>query len=140
MRCLCVRTSALDASTCRRNSSADDTVVTVAKPLTTNFITGGGALINQSSAGLVPGAADLAFPLYSLEDAVSLRNHILSLFESAEADPELIDDGVLTSWLLNSSSARQLGLATTGHASRGLAGPPGVGLGGGPTRFCRNYP
>jgi PmbA protein len=27
---------------------------------------------------------------------------------------------------LNSSSARQLGLATTGHASRGLAGPPGV--------------
>jgi PmbA protein len=39
----------------------------------------------------------------------------------------LIDDGVLTTWLLNSSSARQLGLTTTGHASRGLAGPPGVG-------------
>ncbi|WP_309646662.1 TldD/PmbA family protein [Phenylobacterium sp.] len=38
----------------------------------------------------------------------------------------LIDDGVLTTWLLNSSSARQLGLETTGHASRGLAGPPGV--------------
>jgi PmbA protein len=40
---------------------------------------------------------------------------------------KLIDDGVLTTWLLNSSSARQLGLTTTGHASRGLAGPPGVG-------------
>jgi PmbA protein len=39
----------------------------------------------------------------------------------------LIEDGVLTTWLLNSSSARQLGLETTGHASRGLAGPPGVG-------------
>ncbi len=38
----------------------------------------------------------------------------------------VIDDGVLTTWLLNSSSARQLGLETTGHASRGLAGPPGV--------------
>jgi PmbA protein len=38
----------------------------------------------------------------------------------------LIDKGVLTTWLLNSSSARQLGLTTTGHASRGLAGPPGV--------------
>lgn len=38
----------------------------------------------------------------------------------------LIDDGVLTTWLLNSSAARQLGLTTTGHASRGLAGPPGV--------------
>ncbi|HKP79839.1 MAG TPA: metallopeptidase TldD-related protein, partial [Phenylobacterium sp.] len=38
----------------------------------------------------------------------------------------LIEDGVLTTWLLNSSSASQLGLTTTGHASRGLAGPPGV--------------
>jgi PmbA protein len=39
---------------------------------------------------------------------------------------KLVDDGVLTSWLLNSAAARQLGLETTGHASRGLAGPPGV--------------
>jgi PmbA protein len=38
----------------------------------------------------------------------------------------VIDHGVLTTWLLNSASARQLGLATTGHASRGLAGAPGV--------------
>jgi PmbA protein len=39
---------------------------------------------------------------------------------------KLIDAGVLTTWLLNSASARQLGLESTGHASRGLAGPPGV--------------
>ncbi len=38
----------------------------------------------------------------------------------------LFDDGVLTTWLLNSASARQLGMETTGHASRGLAGPAGV--------------
>jgi PmbA protein len=38
----------------------------------------------------------------------------------------LIDKGVLTTWLLNCASAKQLGLETTGHASRGLAGPPGV--------------
>jgi PmbA protein len=38
----------------------------------------------------------------------------------------IIEDGVLTTWLMNSSSARQLGLETTGHASRSLAGPPGV--------------
>jgi PmbA protein len=38
----------------------------------------------------------------------------------------IIDGGVLTTWLLNTSSARQLGLQTTGHASRGLAGAPGV--------------
>jgi PmbA protein len=43
------------------------------------------------------------------------------------ATTALIDKGVLTTWLLNSASARQLGLQTTGHASRGLAGPPGVG-------------
>ncbi len=38
----------------------------------------------------------------------------------------LIKDGVLTTWLMNCSSARQLGMTSTGHASRGLAGPPGV--------------
>ena len=37
----------------------------------------------------------------------------------------LIEDGVLKSWILDLGSARQLGLATTGHAARGLAGPPG---------------
>jgi PmbA protein len=36
----------------------------------------------------------------------------------------IVDDGVLATWLLDSRSARQLGLATTGHASRGTAGPP----------------
>lgn len=38
----------------------------------------------------------------------------------------LIDDGVLTTWMLDSASARQLGLAPTGHATRG-GGAPGVG-------------
>ncbi len=42
------------------------------------------------------------------------------------AERALVRDGVLTTWLLNSAVARQLGLETTGHASRGLAGPPGV--------------
>jgi PmbA protein len=35
-----------------------------------------------------------------------------------------IDKGVLTSWLLDTRSANQLGLATTGHASRGLSSAP----------------
>ncbi|QYF87468.1 TldD/PmbA family protein [Brevundimonas sp. PAMC22021] len=38
----------------------------------------------------------------------------------------LVEDGVLTTWLLNTASAAQLGLRSTGHASRGLAGPSGV--------------
>jgi PmbA protein len=36
----------------------------------------------------------------------------------------VIDDGTLTTWILSLSSARQLGLPTTGHASRGTSGPP----------------
>lgn len=36
----------------------------------------------------------------------------------------IIEDGVLTTWLLDSRSARQLGLATTGHAARGTGSPP----------------
>src|SRR6202789_1288422 len=36
----------------------------------------------------------------------------------------LIEDGILTTWLLDSRSARQLGMASTRHASRGTSGPP----------------
>lgn len=36
----------------------------------------------------------------------------------------LIEAGALTTWLLDSRSAAQLGLASTGHAARGTSGPP----------------
>ena len=36
----------------------------------------------------------------------------------------IIEDGVLTTWFLDLRSARQLGLETTGHASRGAGSPP----------------
>ena len=38
-----------------------------------------------------------------------------------------IDKGVLKSYLLNTYTARKLGLKTTGNAARGLAGNPGIG-------------
>lgn len=38
----------------------------------------------------------------------------------------IIEDGVLTEWLLNGPSARQLGLAPNGYASGGFGDPPGV--------------
>ena len=40
---------------------------------------------------------------------------------------DIIADGVLTTWLMDSASARQLGLEPTGHATRGVGGPPGAG-------------
>ena len=39
---------------------------------------------------------------------------------------DIIADGKLTTWLLDSASARQLGLEPTGHAARGVSGAPGV--------------
>jgi PmbA protein len=37
----------------------------------------------------------------------------------------IVQDGVLTTWILDWRAARQLGMASTGHASRGTGGPPG---------------
>jgi PmbA protein len=42
----------------------------------------------------------------------------------ANARRALIEDGTLTTWLLDCASARQLGLRSTGHAARGTGGPP----------------
>jgi PmbA protein len=41
----------------------------------------------------------------------------------------VIENGVLKSYLLNSYTAKKLGLETTANASRGLAGTPGIGPG-----------
>jgi PmbA protein len=39
----------------------------------------------------------------------------------------VIDDGVLTSWFLDSATARELKLTTTGHAHRGVSSAPSPG-------------
>lgn len=39
----------------------------------------------------------------------------------------VVDDGVLRSWFLDSATARELGLATTGHAHRGVSSAPSPG-------------
>jgi PmbA protein len=39
----------------------------------------------------------------------------------------IVDDGVLTTWLLDSATARELGLETTGHAQRGVSSTPSPG-------------
>ncbi len=46
----------------------------------------------------------------------------------ATAPRRLVEHGRITGWLMESASARQLGLAPTGHASRG-GGAPGVTVG-----------
>jgi len=39
----------------------------------------------------------------------------------------IIDEGVLTTWLLDCATARELGLQTTGHAHRGVSSSPSPG-------------
>jgi PmbA protein len=41
----------------------------------------------------------------------------------------VLENGVLKSYLLNTYTAKKLGMQTTGNASRGLAGTPGIGPG-----------
>ena len=41
------------------------------------------------------GAAEHAFPLYTVEDALRLRSRIVGRWEAADRDPSLIDDGAL---------------------------------------------
>ncbi|HEX4859941.1 MAG TPA: metallopeptidase TldD-related protein, partial [Rhizomicrobium sp.] len=57
-----------------------------------------------------------------IDDPHRLRGHRSKPFDGegvANTRRALIEDGRLTTWLLDCASARQLGLATTGHAARG---------------------
>jgi PmbA protein len=61
------------------------------------------------------------------EDPHRQRGHRSKPFDAeglANRRRALIDKGVLTTWLLDLRSARQLGLTSTGHAARGTASPP----------------
>jgi PmbA protein len=53
-----------------------------------------------------------------------LRSHPFDGEGVAVQAMNLIDDGVLTSWFLDSATARELGMVTTGHAARGVSAPP----------------
>jgi NADH dehydrogenase len=43
----------------------------------------------------VEGAEEHAFPMYTLADAVRLKDHILTRWEAADKDPALVDDGAV---------------------------------------------
>ena len=57
------------------------------------LVLAGGATVNYFGT---PGAAEYAFPLYTLMNAVKLRNQVMERFEAADRDPAIIDDGALT--------------------------------------------
>ncbi len=53
-----------------------------------------------------------------------LRSHPFDGEGVAGKAMAVIDDGVLKSWFLDSATARELSLATTGHAARGVSSAP----------------
>jgi NADH dehydrogenase len=50
---------------------------------------------SQANFFNIPGAESNSFPLYTLSDAERLRSRILVLFEDADRDPKLVDEGAL---------------------------------------------
>ena len=53
-----------------------------------------------------------------------LRSHPFDGEGVAVQKMDFVADGVLMSWFLDSATARELGLQTTGHAARGVSAPP----------------
>ena len=63
------------------------------EPLTYDYLVLGlGAEVNFFGT---KGAAEHAFPMYTLADAMRLKEHVLRRWEAADKDPGLIDDGAL---------------------------------------------
>ena len=64
-----------------------------------------------------------------IDDSLRMRGLRSRAFDGegvAVAALELVTDGILRSWIADSASARQLGIAPTGHAARGTGGAPGA--------------
>jgi NADH:quinone reductase (non-electrogenic) len=63
------------------------------EPLTYDYLVLGlGAEVNFFGT---EGAAEHAFPMYTLPDAVRLKNHVVQRWEQADRRPTLVDDGAL---------------------------------------------
>ena len=76
------------------------------------------------------GTEVFAAGIHIIDDPLRLRGLRSRSFDGEGlpvARTALIENGVLTGWLLDAASARQLGLKPTGHAARGTSGPPGAG-------------
>ena len=90
-----------------------------------------GAAITRRTSFLLEKEGELVFaPGITIRDDPHRRRGLRSKPFDGEGLPtapsNLVEDGRLTGWLLDSASARQLGRQPTGHASRGVGGSPGA--------------
>jgi PmbA protein len=91
-----------------------------------------GSAIARRTSFLIGHEEEAIFPEWVriLDDPHRRRGLRSKPFDSegvATSPRALVDGGRVTGWLLDSASARQLGLQPTGHASRGIGGPTGAG-------------
>lgn len=92
-----------------------------------------GAAIARRSSFLLDRLEDELFPdsIIITDDPHRLRGPRSRAFDGEgllTRQSDLVKNGKVTGWILNAASARQLGLAPTGHASRGGSGAPGASV------------
>ena len=91
----------------------------------------GGAITRKASFLLEALGSQLFAKGVTIHDDPLRRRGLRSRAFDGEGLPvaasDLVADGVLTTWLADSAAARQLGIAPTGHAVRGVSGAPGAG-------------
>ncbi|MBY8974187.1 TldD/PmbA family protein [Rhodobacteraceae bacterium NNCM2] len=90
----------------------------------TSIARGSSWLLDAMGKTVMPAGIDL------IEDPLLRRGPASRPFDAegmAAAERKLVEDGVLTSWVLDLATARKLGLASTGNARRGTGAPPSPG-------------
>jgi PmbA protein len=90
-----------------------------------------GAAIARKTSFLQEKLGELVFApgVVIVDDPLRLRGLRSRPFDGEGlrvAPLELVSNGVLNQWIAESASARQLGIAPTGHAARGVGGAPGA--------------
>lgn len=92
----------------------------------------GGAIFRRASFLVGQLGEQIASPLLTIVDDGTMCGAVGSKpFDGeglATRRTVVVENGVLKSYLLNSYTARKLNLRSTGNASRGLTGAPGVGI------------
>ena len=80
------------------------------------------------------GAPEHAFPLYTIEDALRLRSHVVGRWEAADRDPSLVDDGALNIVVVGGGPT---GIESVGRSDRALPTALREGLPRGTRRWRR---
>ncbi|MEM9043202.1 MAG: TldD/PmbA family protein [Pseudomonadota bacterium] len=91
----------------------------------TSIARGSSWLLEAMGSQILPNGFDV------IEDPRMLRGPSSRPFDAEGASTQrraLIENGVLQTWILDLSTARKLGLQSTGNARRGTGGPPSPGV------------